>query len=76
MTIGEAIDKRKLKVGDILKHNHNRKLLEVKRIVPNDKYNSGVVCHYVDKQEQEEMIKRGYTCVKLMCYNDYLPADS
>lgn len=73
MTIGEAVFKNILKVGSILEHNQNRKLLKVKRIVPNDSYNSGVLCNYLDKQEQEDMIKRGYTCVKLMCYDDYIP---
>lgn len=73
MTIGEAVVKDKISIGKIIKHPRNNKPLRVKSIIPNDKFNSGVLCHYVNPHEQEELIKRGYTCIKLMCYDDYIP---
>lgn len=73
MTISEAVIKRKLKIGDVIENKHNRKLLRVKKIVKEDSSNFGVTCHYYDKQEQEELIKRGFTCVRMNCYEDYIP---
>lgn len=73
MTIGEAIYKNKVRIGSVIEHPRSRKLLKVKNIIPNDTTNSGVLCNYLNNYDQEDLIKRGFTCVKLMCYDDFIP---
>ena len=69
MTIAEAIIKNKIKVGDIVIAKQNKKF-RVRKI---DYDRNDLLCSYANKQEQEEMIKRGYTVVRLKCYDDYRP---
>lgn len=73
MTIGEAIYKNKVRIGSVIEHPRNRKLLKVIKVIPNDTSNSGCLCTYLNYKDQEDLIKRGFTVIRLMCYDDYIP---
>lgn len=68
MTINEAVEKRLLKIGDIVKISSLNDQFKVKKF----KANNDLVCHYVDNRKHEEMIKRGYTSVVLDSSEDFI----